>query len=89
MKKYILYFIITNLFIVYQIFSFETEKKNIITKTTINKIKENRIKYCDKVYLIATRRRDYTKYELIICSKHFKFKREQELNYIYRSYMTR
>lgn len=39
-------------------------------------------RYCEQVYLEATRRREYTEIELAICSDLFAIKRQQELDYI-------
>lgn len=44
-------------------------------------------RYCETIYLIATRRREYTEIETAICSDIFEAKKQQELDYI--TYMLR
>lgn len=48
----------------------------------IEKIKDKVTKYCEKVYLVATRRREYTEIELELCSDIFKIKNQQEIDYM-------
>jgi len=48
----------------------------------LEKIEDNRIKNCEKVYLEATRRRDYTEAEKLVCSDIFRIKMQEELDYI-------
>lgn len=50
-------------------------------KDLIN-IKDEKLKYCEEVYLEANRRRSFTKSELNSCLTVFKIKRIQELLYI-------
>ena len=50
-------------------------------KEDIKYIKDERTQYCEEVYLEATRRRDYTEIEEVICSDIFLLKRQQELDY--------
>ena len=86
MKKYIL--IISILFIVpiqSQAYELEPTMMWFISspnKFTLSFIKDYKLRYCEKIYLEATRRRDYTKYEEIICGDIFELKRQQELDYI-------
>ena len=56
------------------------ELVNIVDETT---------KYCETVYLEATRRREYTEIETAICSDLFKIKKQQELDYITYMYKNR
>jgi len=39
-------------------------------------------RYCEEIYLEATRRREYSEIELAICSEIFEVKRQQEVDYI-------
>jgi len=48
----------------------------------LDKIQDENTRYCEQVYLEATRRRDYTKEELNKCSKIFEIKKQQEIDYI-------
>ncbi len=50
-------------------------------KDDLKYIKDERTQYCEEVYLEATRRRDYTDIEVVICSDIFTIKRQQELDY--------
>lgn len=50
-------------------------------KDLIN-IKDEKLKYCEEVYLEANRRRSFTRNELNSCLIVFKIKRIQELLYI-------
>lgn len=45
--------------------------------------------YCETVYLVATRRREYTDIEIAICSDIFDIKKQQELDYIMYMYKNR
>ena len=51
-------------------------------KIDLKKIKNKNDKYCEQVYLEATRRREYTQKELNFCENHFAMKREQEIDYV-------
>lgn len=55
---------------------------NSPNKDDLDEINDLYIKYCETVYLEATRRRKYTEKELSICSNFFNMKREQEMDYI-------
>ena len=55
----------------------------------LNKISDNIQRYCEQIYLEATRRREYTKLEISICSELFTIKRQQELDYINYMYTNR
>ena len=47
------------------------------------KLIDNEInRYCEEVYLEATRRREYSEIELAICFEIFEVKRQQEVDYI-------
>jgi len=48
----------------------------------LTRIENNRLRNCEKVYLEATRRRDYTINEILICSDVFDVKRQEEIDYI-------
>ncbi len=56
-------------------------------KVDLENIENTRIKNCERVYLEATRRREYSKVELLVCSDIFEIKRQQELDYM--TYMLR
>lgn len=60
---------------------------NSHSKSDLVNIEKIRIKNCEKVYLIATRRRDYTDIEKLVCSDIFTIKRQEEIDYI--TYMFR
>lgn len=53
----------------------------------LEKIEDNRLKNCERVYLEVTRRRDYSESELYICSDIFEIKRQEEFDYM--TYMLR
>ena len=40
------------------------------------------LNYCEQVYLEATRRRDYTEYEMNVCWDHFTEKNNEEIAYM-------
>jgi hypothetical protein len=48
----------------------------------LEEIKDKNTRYCEQVYLEATRRREYTEEELELCSELFSIKRQQELDYM-------
>ncbi len=87
MKKIILGIIILILILPTQVLAFELDAtmRGFITspnKYTLGMIKDYRLRYCEEVYLEATRRREYTTYEEIVCGDIFEIKRQQELDYI-------
>ena len=51
-------------------------------KDDLINIKDINRRFCEKVYLEATRRRNYSNIELTICWNFFEMKNEQELDYI-------
>ena len=51
-------------------------------KSDLMNIKDLNERYCETVYLEATRRREYTEEELNIFWKFFEMKREQEMDYM-------
>lgn len=53
----------------------------------LKKIENTRIRNCEKVYLEATRRREYTAAEKMVCNDIFKIKFQEELDY--KTYMLR
>jgi len=55
---------------------------NSPSQTDLENIENTRIKNCERVYLEATRRRDYTEAELLVCSDVFKVKMQEELDYM-------
>jgi len=55
---------------------------NSPSKADLEKIEDTRIRNCERIYLIATRRREYTKVEKILCSDIFQIKRQEELDYM-------
>lgn len=55
---------------------------NSPSKDELPEIVDESTRYCEQVYLEATRRRDYTEIELAICSDLFAVKRQQEKYYI-------
>ena len=48
----------------------------------IEEIEDETSKYCELVYLEATRRREYTSEEIELCWELFEVKKQQELDYI-------
>jgi len=53
----------------------------------LKNIENTRIKNCEKVYLEATRRREYTDAEKLVCKDIFDTKFQEELDY--KTYMLR
>lgn len=47
----------------------------------LDSIEDNRLRYCEEVYLEASRRREFTRLETRICKEMFISKIEAELNY--------
>ena len=59
------------------------------SKWELENIADEATRYCEQVYLEATRRREYTEIEIAICSDVFEIKRQQELDYIIYMYKNR
>ena len=55
---------------------------NSPSASQLDEIDDANIRYCEQVYLEATRRREYTDEELELCSDIFKIKKQQELDYM-------
>ncbi|MDD2871802.1 MAG: hypothetical protein PHS49_07480 [Candidatus Gracilibacteria bacterium] len=55
---------------------------NSPSEDDLDEIVDESDRYCEQVYLEATRRRDYTEIEQAICGDLFEIKRQQELDYI-------
>lgn len=49
----------------------------------LEKIEDENTRYCEQVYLEATRRRPYTNEEIEKCTTIFEIKRQQEIDYMY------
>jgi uncharacterized membrane protein len=47
----------------------------------LDSIEDNKLRYCEEVYLEASRRREFTRMETRICKEIFISKIEAELNY--------
>lgn len=47
------------------------------------------LSYCEQVYLEATRRRDYTDNEIILCWEYFTMKNNEEKAYMYYMFNNR
>lgn len=55
---------------------------NSPSEQDLDEIVDESDRYCEQVYLEATRRRDYTEIEEAICWDLFTVKRQEELDYI-------
>lgn len=62
---------------------------NSPSKVDLENIENNRIRNCERVYLEATRRREYTEIEKKLCSDIFQIKRQEELDYMYYMFRNR
>jgi hypothetical protein len=60
---------------------------NSPSQEDLENIENTRIRNCEKVYLEASRRRDFTEAELLVCSDIFITKMQEELDY--KTYMLR
>ncbi len=60
---------------------------NSPSEADLENIENTRIQNCERIYLEATRRRDYTEAELLVCSDIFKVNMQEELDY--KIYMLR
>ena len=94
--KYILFFVIvfstfnTNAYFYNEYYNQSiTNFINSPDKNDLVYIKDEATRYCEQVYLEATRRRDYTEIEIAICSDIFEIKRQEELDYINYMYRNR
>jgi hypothetical protein len=81
----------TNAFYNYNEYYWESVKAfiNSPSKDELDDIVDEATRYCEQVYLEATRRREYTEIEIAICSDIFEIKRQQELDYINYMYKNR
>lgn len=62
---------------------------NSPSKEDLVDIIDESTRYCEEVYLEATRRREYTEIEKAICSDLFQVKKQEELDYITYMYKKR
>ena len=56
---------------------------NSPSKIDLDSIENKTTRLCERIYLEATRRRDYTENELTLCSDIFQIKRQEELDYMF------
>ena len=66
-----------------------TQYVNSPNYSDLQNISNDMLRYCEEVYLEATRRREYTVLEEAICWEVFAIKRQQELDYINYMYRNR
>lgn len=88
LKIIIAFLLISNTFWISAVYNSELNKNPIFMENVYNFINTQdstdwvELSYCEEVYLEATRRREYTEYEINFCWDYFTQKNNEEKAYI-------